>query len=138
MDCSSTRRRRPVRMALAELPLVANLNVASRSSNNGESVRDQRWPLYVDPSRPLCTNSNHRLSDNARAMKSRRQVARIPEVDCPRLAMKFESSSGNRVCLGKATTTASSSADRTVDLGSFGPVGTSATEVRPFHLATVF
>jgi hypothetical protein len=52
--------------------------------------------------------------------------------------MKFESSSGNRVCLGKATTTASSSADRTVDLGSFGPVGTSATEVRPFHLATVF
>jgi prophage tail gpP-like protein len=51
MDCSSTRRRRPVRMALAELPLVANLNVASRSSNNGESVRDQRWPLYVDSGR---------------------------------------------------------------------------------------
>jgi hypothetical protein len=82
---------------------------------------DSQRPLNVDPSRPLCTNSNHRLSDNARAMKSRRYVARIPEVDCPRLAMKFESSSGNRVCLGKATTTASSSADRTVDLGSFGP-----------------
>jgi hypothetical protein len=27
---------------------------------------------------------------------------------------------------------------RTVDLGFFGPVGRSATEVRPFHLATVF
>ncbi len=33
-----------------------------------------------------------------------------------------QSSSGNKVCLRKATTTASSSADRTVDLGSLGPV----------------
>ena len=31
-----------------------------------------------------------------------------------------------------------SSAQRTVDLASFGPVGTSATEPRFFHLATVF
>jgi len=28
--------------------------------------------------------------------------------------------------------------DRTVDLGSFGPVGRSETEVRAFHLAIVF
>jgi hypothetical protein len=28
--------------------------------------------------------------------------------------------------------------DRTVDLGSFGPVGRSETELRLFHLATVF
>ena len=34
--------------------------------------------------------------------------------------------------------TASSSIESTVDLGSFGPVGRSATEVRFFHLATVF
>ena len=34
--------------------------------------------------------------------------------------------------------TASSSIERTVDLGSFGPVGRSAAEVRFFHLATVF
>jgi hypothetical protein len=27
---------------------------------------------------------------------------------------------------------------KTVDLGLFGPVGKSATEVRAFHLATVF
>lgn len=33
---------------------------------------------------------------------------------------------------------ASSSTVRTVDRGSFGPVGRSATEVRFFHLATVF
>ena len=33
---------------------------------------------------------------------------------------------------------ASSSGVSTVDLGSVGPVGTSATEVRFFHLATVF
>jgi hypothetical protein len=33
---------------------------------------------------------------------------------------------------------ASSSIDSTVDLGSFGPVGRSATEVRLFHFATVF
>jgi hypothetical protein len=33
---------------------------------------------------------------------------------------------------------ASSSTDRTVDPGSFGPVGRSETEVRAFHLATVF
>jgi hypothetical protein len=33
---------------------------------------------------------------------------------------------------------ASSSIDRTVDVGSLGPVGRSATEVRFFHLATVF
>jgi hypothetical protein len=33
---------------------------------------------------------------------------------------------------------ASSSADRTDDFGSFGPVGRSATEVRFFHFATVF
>ena len=32
----------------------------------------------------------------------------------------------------------SSSSERTVDLGSFGPVGRSATEVGAFHLATVF
>jgi hypothetical protein len=33
---------------------------------------------------------------------------------------------------------ASSSIDNTVDFGSFGPVGRSATELRFFHLATVF
>ncbi len=33
---------------------------------------------------------------------------------------------------------ASSLIDGTVDLGSFGPVGTSVTEVRLFHFATVF
>src|ERR1700733_4473364 len=49
-----------------------------------------------------------------------------------------QSSSGSRVCLRKATTTASSSPDRTVDLGAFGPVGRSETEVRAFHLAMVF
>ena len=38
----------------------------------------------------------------------------------------------------KATTTASSSADRTVDLGSLGPVRRSETDFRDFHLATVF
>ena len=37
-----------------------------------------------------------------------------------------------------ATTTASSSIDRTVDLAAFGPVGRSATEERCRHLATVF
>jgi hypothetical protein len=35
-------------------------------------------------------------------------------------------------------TTASSSTDKTVDLGFFGPVGRSETEVRALHLATVF
>ena len=34
--------------------------------------------------------------------------------------------------------TASSSTDSTVDLRLLGPVGRSATEVRFFHLATVF
>jgi hypothetical protein len=34
--------------------------------------------------------------------------------------------------------TASSSIERTVDFGSFGPVGRSAAELRFFHLATVF
>ena len=38
----------------------------------------------------------------------------------------------------KATMTASSSTDSTVDAASFGPVGRSATEVRFLHLATVF
>src|SRR5665213_1310386 len=33
---------------------------------------------------------------------------------------------------------ASSSTDRTVDLGSLGPVGRSVAEIRFFHLATVF
>ena len=33
---------------------------------------------------------------------------------------------------------ASSSTDSTVDFGSFGPVGRSATEARFLHLATVF
>jgi hypothetical protein len=33
---------------------------------------------------------------------------------------------------------ASSSIARTVDFGSFGPVGRSATELRFFHFATVF
>ena len=49
-----------------------------------------------------------------------------------------QSSSGSKVWLRKATTMASSSTDRTVDLGSLGPVGASATEVRAFHLAIVF
>jgi hypothetical protein len=34
--------------------------------------------------------------------------------------------------------TASSSMERTVDRGSFGPVGRSAVEVRSRHFATVF
>ena len=34
--------------------------------------------------------------------------------------------------------TVSSPTDSKVNLASFGPVGTSATEVRRFHLATVF
>ena len=42
------------------------------------------------------------------------------------------------VCLRKATTIASSSGESTVERASFGPVGRSATEVRRFHLATVF
>jgi hypothetical protein len=42
------------------------------------------------------------------------------------------------VCRRKATTIASSSIDSTVDVGSLGPVGKSATELRFFHLATVF
>jgi hypothetical protein len=42
------------------------------------------------------------------------------------------------VCFRNATTIASSSIDSTVDLASFGPVGRSATDVRLFHLATVF
>jgi hypothetical protein len=33
---------------------------------------------------------------------------------------------------------ASSSIDNTVDVGCFGPVGRSTTELRFFHLATVF
>jgi hypothetical protein len=33
---------------------------------------------------------------------------------------------------------ASSSTERTVDFGSFGPVGRSVTELLFFHLATVF
>ena len=41
-------------------------------------------------------------------------------------------------CMRKATMTASSSSERTVDLGCLGPVGRSPTEVRRFHLATVF
>ena len=49
-----------------------------------------------------------------------------------------QSSSGSKVCLRNATTMASSSADRTVDMGSFGPVGRSETEVRALHLAIVF
>jgi len=43
------------------------------------------------------------------------------------------------VALGAgATTIASSAIDSTVDLASLGPVGMSASEVRRFHLATVF
>src|SRR5262249_49687295 len=42
------------------------------------------------------------------------------------------------LCLRKATTTASSSTDKTVDLGFFGPVGSSATEVCAFPWARVF
>jgi hypothetical protein len=38
----------------------------------------------------------------------------------------------------KATTIASSSGESTVDLGSFGPVRWSATELRRRHFATVF
>jgi hypothetical protein len=34
--------------------------------------------------------------------------------------------------------TASSSRDSTIERGSFGPVGRSATEVRFFHFAAVF
>ena len=43
-----------------------------------------------------------------------------------------------QVLHGSATTTASSSCDRTVECASFGPVGTSATDDRFFHFATVF
>jgi hypothetical protein len=49
-----------------------------------------------------------------------------------------QSSSGKSVWRRKATAIASSSGVRTVDFGSLGPVGTSATEVRFRHVATVF
>jgi len=55
-------------------------------------------------------------------------------VDC---RVYKQSSSGNKVCLRNATMIASSSADNTVDVGSFGPVFLSATELRFFHFATV-
>ena len=42
------------------------------------------------------------------------------------------------MCLRKATMIVSSSADRTVYVGSFGPVGRSLTDERFFHFATVF
>jgi hypothetical protein len=48
-----------------------------------------------------------------------------------------QSSSGNSVCLRKATMIASSSPVRTVDFGSFGPVGKSLTLSRLRHFATV-
>jgi hypothetical protein len=47
-------------------------------------------------------------------------------------------SRGSSVCRRKATTMASSSIDRIVDLGSFGPVRRSPTELRAFHLRAVF
>jgi hypothetical protein len=43
------------------------------------------------------------------------------------------SSNGSSVCWRKATMMASSSSDKLVDFGSFGPVGRSATESRCFH-----
>src|SRR4051794_26308220 len=49
-----------------------------------------------------------------------------------------QSSSGRSVCRRKPTMTASSSIDSTVDRGSFGPVRRSTTELRAFHLRTVF
>jgi hypothetical protein len=45
---------------------------------------------------------------------------------------------GSSVCLRKAIMIASSSMESTYDLGSRGPVGRSATDVRRFQLATVF
>ncbi len=47
-------------------------------------------------------------------------------------------SSGSGVWHRNATTTASSAIEREVDLGSFGPVGGSAVDIRFFHFATVF
>src|SRR5437763_7156261 len=46
--------------------------------------------------------------------------------------------SSSKVCRRNAMTIASSSIDSTVEAGCFGPVGRSATELRLFHLATVF
>src|SRR6516162_2120164 len=46
-------------------------------------------------------------------------------------------SSGKSVCLRKATAIASSSSAKTVERGSFGPMGASWTKDRFFHLATV-
>ena len=49
-----------------------------------------------------------------------------------------QSSSGSSVCPRKATMIAASSGLSTVDFGSLGPVGRSATPARLRHLATVF
>jgi hypothetical protein len=54
------------------------------------------------------------------------------------LARQLEARLGQSVIVVKATMMASSSTDRTVDLGSLGPVGWSVTVPRFFHLATVF
>ena len=48
-----------------------------------------------------------------------------------------QSSSGKSACRRKATITASSSTVSTVEVGFFGPVGTSAAELRLLHFATV-
>ena len=48
-------------------------------------------------------------------------------------SVERQSSSGSKVCRLKATITASCSRPRTVECGSAGPIGRSATEVRLRH-----
>jgi hypothetical protein len=48
-----------------------------------------------------------------------------------------QSSKASSVCLRKAITIASSSADSTVERGVFGPITASCTNARLRHLATV-
>ena len=80
-----------------------------------------------------------RQAADAVAPWRRKQRCNDERVRCGIVACKAQrqSSSGSRVCLRKATTTASSSSDRTVEPGSFGPDRRSATDVRFFHLERV-
>jgi hypothetical protein len=72
--------------------------------------------------------------------KRRRRCSRADDLSCGEVNQEPGRSSQNAtsVCLRKATMMASSSSDKLVDFGSFGPVERSATEPRFFHFATVF
>jgi transposase len=115
--------------ALGDILKRVNVEIVKRS--------DHAQRFVVLPKRWIVERTFAWLGRCRRLAKDWERLNRKPLAFLKLASVRLMMRKLRKVCLRKATTTASSSADRGVDRGSLGPVGRSQTDDRAFHLAMV-